>query len=74
MQDNNYHRLRIGQQIADLRDKAGLTLRQLAEKSGVSYQNICKIENGKYNVSIDLLSKLCDAMGAEINIYSKATE
>lgn len=74
MQDNNNNRLRIGQRIADLRNKAGLTLRQLAENAGVSYQNICKIENGKYNVSIDLLSKLCDALGAEIKIESKAAE
>lgn len=62
------HRERIGQQIAELRQKKGLTLKQLAELSGVTFQNITKIEHGKYNVSIDILTKVCNALGAEITI------
>ena len=62
------NRKRIGQLIADARRKQGLTLRELAEKSGVSYQNITKIENGKYNVSIDILGKLCRALDLKIDL------
>ena len=43
-------------------------MRELAEKSGVSYQNITKIENGKYNVSIDILGKLCRALDLKIDL------
>lgn len=62
------NRKRIGQLIADARRKQGLTLRELAERSGVSYQNITKIENGKYNVSIDILGKLCRALDLKIDL------
>ena len=62
------NRKRIGQLIADARRKQGLTLRELAELSGVSYQNITKIENGKYNVSIDILNKLCATLGLKIDL------
>lgn len=62
------HRERIGQQIAELRKSKGLTLKQLAEISGITFQNITKIEHGRYNVSIDILAKLCDALGVSIEI------
>lgn len=62
------HRVRIGQQIAELRKKRGLTLKQLAEISGITFQNITKIEHGRYNVSIDILKKLCDALGVRFEI------
>lgn len=62
------HREIIGQQLADIRKKRGLTVRQLAELSGVNYTNIGKIERGAYNVSIDILGKVCNALGATIKI------
>lgn len=69
------YRENIGQQITALRFKLGLSVRQLAGRCGVNYVNISKIENGKYNVSIDILSKICSAMGCEIKIdYMKTLE
>ena len=65
------HRERIGQRIAELRKEKGMTLIQLSELSGITFQNITKIEHGKYNVSIDILTKLCNVLGAEINIVLK---
>lgn len=62
------HRERIGKRIAELRTSKGYTVRQLAELSGVNYTNIGKIENGRYNVSIDILSKICNALGCRIDI------
>ena len=58
----------IGKRIAEIRKTKGLSIRQLAEASGVSFANIYKIENGKYNVSIDILGKICEALGSEIRI------
>jgi DNA-binding XRE family transcriptional regulator len=60
------NRKRIGKLIADTRRRQGLSIRELAVRSGVSYQNITKIENGRYNVSIDILDKLCKALGLKI--------
>lgn len=65
------HRERIGHGIAELRKSKGLTLKQLAEISGITFQNITKIEHGRYNVSIDILAKLCDVLGATIEIAKK---
>lgn len=47
---------------------------QLAELSGITRQNIYKIEDGKYNVSIDILNKICQSLGVEIGINEKAAE
>ena len=65
------NRIRIGGQIAAIRNKKGLSIRELAEACGVSFANIYKIENGKYNVSIDILGKICEALGCRIKIEQK---
>lgn len=62
------NRTTIGLQIAEARKKRGLTQAQLAELVGVDRANIGKIETGKYNVSIDILSRVCNAMDCEIKI------
>lgn len=61
-------RERIGERLAELRKAKGLSMRQLAEMSGVNFANIYKIENGRYNVSIDILGKICDALGCRIEL------
>lgn len=61
----------IGKRIAEIRQAKGLSIRQLAEACGVNFANIYKIENGKYNVSIDILGKICDVLGCQIKIEEK---
>lgn len=65
------NRERIGSELADLRNKRGMTTRQLAELCGVNNANITKIERGNYNVSIDILSKICDKLGAKVSIIAE---
>ena len=65
------NRLRIGGQVAAIRIEKGLSIRELAEACGVTAQNITKIEHGKYNVSIDILGKICDVLGCQIKIEEK---
>lgn len=62
------HREKIGQQIVQLRKEKGLSLRELSERCGVTFQNINKIENGKYNTGIDILGKIADALNSSINL------
>ena len=66
------HRERIGQRIAQLRKEKGLSQRALAELCSVTYQNINKIELGRYSVGLDVLSKITDALGCELRIEEKA--
>ena len=61
-------RIRIGNRIAELRRQSGLSVRELADKCGVTYQNINKIENGKYSVGIDVLSKIAEGLGCKVDI------
>ena len=62
------NRIRIGGQVATIRKEKGLSIRELAEACGVTAQNITKIEHGKYNGSIDILGKICEALECRIDI------
>lgn len=64
----------IGKRIAEIRQAKGLSIRQLADASGVNFANIYKIENGKYNVSIDILGKICEALGYHVDIMPNMDE
>lgn len=66
---NNYEeRLRIGYMVAERRKALGYSIRGLSVICGVSAQNITKIENGRYNVSIDILGKIASALGMQITL------
>ena len=58
----------IGEQIKTARQEAGLTLRQLAELTGVAHNHISRIEQGRYNVNLDTLSDIADALGLKPTI------
>lgn len=62
----------VGKILADKRNETELSVRALVELAKVSYQNITKIENGKYNVSIDILSKITNALGLEIALRNRS--
>lgn len=68
------NRIRIGGQVATIRKEKGLSIRELAEACGVTAQNITKIEHGKYNVSVDILGKICDALGYHVDIRQNMDE
>ncbi|MFC2061026.1 helix-turn-helix domain-containing protein, partial [Elusimicrobiota bacterium] len=52
--------------LGDIRREKGLTQRELAEKSGVSYDSIIKIERGGVpNPTIDTAVKLSKALGVD---------
>jgi transcriptional regulator with XRE-family HTH domain len=48
--------------LREWRDRRGLSLHQLAKKSGVSYVTISRIENGHMSPTVALLEKLAAAM------------
>lgn len=61
-------RLKMGESIREIREKKGYNQEQLAEIMKVSRTTISKIESGKFNCSIDYLSKFSWFLGFEINI------
>jgi DNA-binding Xre family transcriptional regulator len=52
--------------VNEIRKKKGMTLEQLAEKTGLSVSQISKIENNKRGWSVESLSKLADALGVKV--------
>lgn len=59
-------RIRLGLQIAAKRIEKGLSIRKLAELSGVSKSNILNVEKGYQSAGIDMISKLCAVLGLEL--------
>lgn len=62
------NRIRIGSMIAEIRKSKGLSLEQVAQIARVDLSNLSKIERGRYNVGIDILGRIADALGVEIKI------
>lgn len=69
--DANVIRQRVGKKLAELRIQKGLSVRQLSDISGIGASHICKIENGKHAAGLDILDRMCQALGAEIMIVEK---
>lgn len=53
----HYCRIKMGEAIREKREKKGYSQEQLSEIMKVSRSTISKIEGGKFNCSIDYLSK-----------------
>lgn len=49
------------------REKRGLSLRELGERSGVHYVSIVKMEAGKLDPQLSTLLKLCRALKINLN-------
>ncbi len=56
-------RLELAIQIAKEREKAGLSQKDLAAKLKTTQSVISRIENGKQNISLDMLQKIANALG-----------
>lgn len=68
------NRERIGARIKELRTLKGMTTIQLAEMTGLKQQNISRIERGMYSTGIDILRKIADALGYEIDFIKIAAK
>jgi DNA-binding XRE family transcriptional regulator len=59
----------IGQKLKQLREYKGMTTRALAREAAVSTETIYAIEHGKRQPSVTTLSKLAQALGAEVKDF-----
>ena len=65
---NRGHRAAVGARIRTLRQDAGLTQHQLAERAGITRANLANIEMGKYSAGLDILWKIAATLGKKIYI------
>lgn len=62
----------IAKEVINLRLKAGLTQKQLAEKAGTSQPAIARLESGSYDkLSLTSLRKIGNALGAKPVLHFK---
>jgi transcriptional regulator with XRE-family HTH domain len=58
-----------GPQLAALRRRAGLSIRQLAESSGVTAGMISLVERGNSSLSLVTLQKILTALGSDLGAF-----
>src|SRR5207253_4734558 len=64
----------LGQRVRTMRALRGMSRKVLAKVSGISERYIAQLEGGKGNVSIVLLRRVSDAMGAHLEDLIPASE
>ena len=63
--NTNNIQTKFGKRIRELREALQLTREELAERAGLSVQNIAKIENGDRFIAADSLARMAEALGHE---------
>ena len=58
----------IIQAMIDARKSAGLTQKQLSEKTGIAQADISKLENGNANPSLRTLRRLASGLGMRLKV------
>lgn len=56
----------IAMKLLDKRDEMNWTQQQVAEKLGCTQQYVSRIQQGKENLSLEMLSKIEDSLGVKI--------
>lgn len=64
-------RLRLCRELAEFRKQQGITQRELAQRTGLQRNQVCRIEQGYYSVGMDILASLADALGKRIVLEDK---
>lgn len=59
-------RRKLGRKITRLRERKGLTQHELAAEADMHQTYLCDLENGKRNVTVDVLDRLAEALGKDI--------
>ena len=58
----------IMEQFVKLRKEKHITQQILAERTGIARPNIARMENGTYNPTVDMLVRLADGIGMQVDI------
>ena len=71
MVNNEEQRQRIGNDIAALRKKKGMTQQQVADMAGIKRPHVARVEKGKYNFGFDTLQTIAETLDADIRIVPR---
>lgn len=65
---NSWNKIQLGERIKAERIAKAISIRSLSEMVGISKNNIIRIEEGKYNYTIDNLNKIATVLGLNISL------
>lgn len=74
MERNEMKGVAIGERVADLRNKSGLTQSKVANILGVGQSYISKCEKGERQFSVTVLEKLASLFGCEVACLLNETQ
>lgn len=57
----------LGERIKEEREKAGMTLQQLAEKAGTPKTDISRVESGQADIRLSTLFKIFQGLGRRVS-------
>jgi DNA-binding Xre family transcriptional regulator len=66
--DRQGERTRIGKKIRQIREEKGIEAKYLAKLANIDAANLSRIEQGKYSVGLDILSRIAFVLGCQIDI------
>lgn len=64
----NQERAKIGARIRELRKEKNIEAKMLSQLANIDAANLSRIEQGRYSVGIDILSKIALALGSKIEL------
>lgn len=64
-------RWRIGQELKAIREEQGWSTEQVALMADVKESTVEKVEQGAFNVPLDVLAKLANVLGYELTFNPK---
>ena len=59
----------LGRTISRLRKEKGYSQEAFANEAGIDRRYMSDIENGKRNISIDILERVCNKLGIKISEF-----
>ena len=65
------HRKRVGKHLRERREQQGWSMEQVATMADVRPSTVRKIEQGIFNTPLDILERVADVLGCEIDIINK---
>ena len=67
-------KMKVGQRIKVLRKELGISQEALALKAEVDRTYVTDVENGRRNVSIEILERLITALDISVTVFFNAKE
>lgn len=68
LSEKEIERKRIGQKIKEIRQQKNYEAKYVAKMAGIDAANLCRIEQGKYSVGLDVLYRIAEVLGLRIDL------